>query len=50
MTRTRSNMPGRSPAPLTRSARLRLVAAMLALAAGAAAVVVAILLVRSALG
>jgi len=44
------------PPPMTRraglsaSVRLRLVAAMIALAAGAAAVVLAVLLVRSALG
>jgi hypothetical protein len=38
------------PAGVSRSIRLRLAAAMIALATGAAAVVLAILLVRSALG
>jgi hypothetical protein len=49
MTETQSHRPAGRGANVGRSIRLRLAGALIALAAGAAAVVIAILLVRSAL-
>jgi hypothetical protein len=50
MTRSQPPDPDRTTEPPSRGVGLRLAAALVALAAGAAAVVIAVLLVRSALG
>lgn len=50
MTRHRSAEPPAAPPPSRQAVWLRLVAALLALVAGVAALVIALLLVRSVLG